>query len=59
MDKLLNVFIERRSELAHVALSAPKDGTEFEYGRMVGRYQGLTIAIEAVQDMLADKEKDE
>ena len=58
MDKLLISLIERRSELAHAALETPKDGTEFEYGRMVGRYQGLTMAIEAVQEMLADKEED-
>lgn len=59
MDKLLNLLIERRSELAHAALATPKDGTEYEYGRMVGRFHGLTDAIEAVQKMLADKEDDE
>ena len=59
MDKLLVSLIEMRSELAHAALLTPKDGTSFEYGRMVGRYQGLALAIEAVQGMLADNEERE
>lgn len=59
MEKLLVSLIELRSRIAHEGLAAPKDGSSFEYGRVVGQYHGLTIAIEAVQEMLADKEERE
>jgi len=59
MDTLLADLIQRRSELAHAALATPGDGGLFEYGRMVGQFQGLSTAIEAVQQMLAEKEDDE
>lgn len=59
MDKLLVELIERRSEIAHVALANPSGRDSFEYGRVSGMYQGLTVAIEAVQAMLADKEDEE
>ena len=59
MEKLLNRLIELRAELAHTALATPKDGTAYEYGRMVGRFHGLTDAIEAVQMMLADNNEDD
>ena len=56
MEKLLAALIKQRSEVAHEALTRPADKTSFEYGKVSGLYQGLTTAIEAVQDMLADKE---
>lgn len=60
MEKLLASLIELRSRVAHEALSAPREGEGgFEYGRVSGQYHGLTMAIEAVQDMLADKEERE
>lgn len=59
MDKLLVSLIELRSQVADKALAAPKDGSSFEYGRVSGQYHGLSMAIEAVQQMLADKEDDE
>ena len=59
MDTLLADLIQRRSELAHAALATPKEGSNYEYGRMVGQFQGLSIAIEAVQQMLAEKEEDQ
>lgn len=58
MEKLLVSLIERRSDLANSALMSPSGRDSFEYGRVSGLYQGLTMAIEAVQDMLADKEDD-
>lgn len=57
MEKLLISLIEQRSELADTALLRPTERSEFEYGRVSGLYQGLTKAIEAVQQMLADKEE--
>jgi hypothetical protein len=45
--------------IAETALLKPADKTEFEYGRVAGLYQGLTMAIEALQDVLADREDDE
>lgn len=59
MEKLLALLIEERSGVAHTALRNPGGRDSFEYGRVSGLYQGLTVAIEAVQNVLADKEEDE
>lgn len=59
MEKLLNRLLEQRAHLAASALMHPTDKTEFEYGRVAGLYQGLTTAIEAVQNVLADGDEDE
>jgi hypothetical protein len=56
---LLNRLLEQRKGIAETALLQPADKTEFEYGRVAGLYQGLTMAIEALQDVLADREDDE
>lgn len=58
MDKLLNRLLDQRDKLAHAALN-PTEKSEFEYGRVSGLYQGLTMAIEVVQAMLDDKDEDE
>lgn len=59
MDKLLIRLIEQRAELAASALQHPGGRDGFEYGRVSGLHQGLTMAIEAVQEMLADREEDD
>jgi len=59
MEKLLTALIARRAEVSHEALARPAERSSFEYGRVSGVYQGLTAAIEALQDVLADKEEDE
>lgn len=57
MEKLLTQLIELRSAHAHEALLRPSERSSFEYGRVSGLYQGLTMSIEAVQNMLADNEE--
>ena len=59
MEKLLIRLLEQRSEVANSALLSPSDRTAFEYGRVSGLYQGLTKAIEAVQDVLADRDEED
>ena len=59
MEKLLIRLLEQRQQLAETALMQPSDRTGFEYGRVSGLYQGLTMAIQAVQNVLADNEKDD
>lgn len=52
-------LIEQRAQLASQALLQPVGRDSFEYGRVSGLYQGLTKAIEALQDVLADNEEDD
>ena len=59
MEKLLNSLLVKRAEVATSALMNPADRSEFEYGRVSGQYQGLTMAIEALQNVLADKDEDD
>jgi len=59
MEQLLVNLIELRSEVAVEALTKTGDGSSFTYGHVSGQFKGLTMAIEAVQQMLADKEEDE
>lgn len=59
MQELLIRLQVRRAELATTALQHPTERTEFEYGRVSGIYQGLTMAIEALQELQAEKEKDD
>ena len=59
MEKLLVALIEQRAEVADQSLKQPADRSAFEYGRVSGMYQGLTMAIVAVQDLLAEKEDEE
>lgn len=59
MEKLLNVLTLKRAEVATSALMNPADRTQFEYGRVSGQYQGLTMAIEAVKEIMADKDEDD
>jgi hypothetical protein len=58
MEKLLNRLLDQRTQLAHAAMS-PTEKTEFEYGRVSGLYNGLTMAIEVVQEMLDDRHEDD
>lgn len=57
MEKLLIRLLEQRAQLAGQALLQPVGRDSFEYGRVSGLYQGLTMAIEALQDVLADKDE--
>jgi len=59
MEKLLNALLLKRAEVATEALLKPVSGTAFEYGKVSGQYLGLTMAIEALQDVLADKDEDD
>lgn len=59
MEKLLNVLLLKQAEVAKEALLKPVSGTAYEYGRASGQYQGLTMAIEALQDLLADRDEDD
>jgi len=59
VEKLLNLLLVERDKVAHSALKNPADRSAFEYGRVSGQYHGLTIAIEALTSVLADKDEDE
>lgn len=59
MDKLLLFLVEKRAALASQALLAPSDKSSFEYGRVSGLYQGLTLAIDELQELQREQEEED
>lgn len=60
MDPLtILASLERKlSELAHGALQRPVDKSLFEYGLVVGQYQGILQSIQEIQRMMLGEEED-
>ena len=58
-DKLLSIFQKKQLEVAQSALQRPiTTNIEYEYGKMVGLYAGLEIAIKVLLEFLKDEEFD-
>ena len=58
LHELIRELEEMRTQHAHATLHSPAAKTEFEFGRVSGMYQGLTVAIEAVMKCMADNDED-
>lgn len=55
VDAIIERLKEKRAEVAMEALTQPaSDNLEYEYGRAVGAYTGLTIAIESIEELLKE-----
>jgi hypothetical protein len=59
IEILLGKLIEEKNQSAHRAMQAYGRGSKFEYGRYVGVYAGLTVAIQLLEETLAGKDGDE
>lgn len=59
-DRIISALKAKLDECAHSALRAPSQRDAFEYGRLVGIYAGLQMALDVVDNALGeDEEKDE
>ena len=58
LHELMRGLEEMRAQHAHESLHSPASKTEFEFGRVSGLYQGLTVAIQAVTKCMADSDED-
>lgn len=56
-EDVVRLLDTKRDEIAHQSLKQPARPTEFEFGRSVGLYAGLTVAREAVLAMFAERER--
>lgn len=57
--RLIQTLKDAQAQHAHGALSQPRGADAFEYGRAVGIYGGLTMALGLIDQLLADeKHKD-
>lgn len=58
IDVVLNALLKERAAFTEAAMSQPKGRDEFEYGRTVGTYAGLTRAISIIEGLLNKSERD-
>jgi hypothetical protein len=57
-DRYLDRLAKAKVEHATHSLTSPKDRDAFEFGRVTGFYQGLLVAEQLVNEVLAEEEKD-
>jgi len=53
-DLLLRALKAKQVELAQTALGNPRGTDSYEYGRVVGLYAGLQVALDEINNILAE-----
>jgi hypothetical protein len=53
-DLLLRALKAKQVELAQTALGNPRGTDSYEYGRVVGLYAGLQVALDEIENILAE-----
>ena len=57
VETVLARLDEEMLRVARDAVETPREGTSYEYGRMIGLYAGLALAKETVVNLYADKDE--
>lgn len=56
IQELQKRLTELQARHAQSSLSTPRSEKEFEYGRVVGVHQGLTLAIQEISKLLSEED---
>ena len=56
--KLIQRLREELEKTSDAALTSPRSDSLFEYGRVVGVYQGLKSALQVVDDLMTEQDEE-
>ena len=59
LDQAISRLKAKRAALAESGLQQPQGRDAFEYGRVVGTFGGLTVAITTIEEVLDEQAKEE
>ena len=54
VDLLLRALKAKQVEMAQTSLAQPRGTDSYEYGRVVGLYAGLQVALDEIENILAE-----